>query len=42
MDAFNKLLAPVVDRWISEHASAGFDAQALADAARKALSARKS
>jgi TRAP-type C4-dicarboxylate transport system substrate-binding protein len=42
MDAFNRVLAPVVDRWISEHASAGFDAQALADAARKALAARKS
>jgi TRAP-type C4-dicarboxylate transport system substrate-binding protein len=42
MDAFNKVMAPVVDRWISEHASAGFNAQALADAARKALAARKS
>jgi TRAP-type C4-dicarboxylate transport system substrate-binding protein len=42
MDAFNKVMAPVVDRWISERASAGFNAQALADAARKALAARKS
>lgn len=42
MGAFNKVLAPVVDRWITEHANAGFDSKALADAARKAIAARKS
>lgn len=42
MGAFNKVLAPVVDRWVSEHANAGFDAQALVDAAKKAIAARKS
>lgn len=42
MDAFNEVLAPVVDRWISERASSGFDPAALADAAKKAMAARKS
>lgn len=42
MDAFNKVLAPVVDRWIADHADGGFDAAALADAAKKAIAARKS
>lgn len=42
MDAFNKVLAPVVDRWVAEHADAGFDAAALSDAAKKAIAARKS
>lgn len=42
MDAFNKLLAPVVDRWITERGNAGFDSAALADAAKKAIAARKS
>jgi len=35
MDAFNQMLAPVVDRWVSEHGD--FEAQALVDAARAAI-----
>ena len=41
MEAFNALLAPVVDRWIADR-SGSFDAAALADAAKKAIAARKS
>lgn len=41
MDAFNTQLAPVVDRWIEEHAG-DFDSAALAEAARSALAARQS
>jgi hypothetical protein len=42
MAAFNEVLAPVVDRWIAEHADAGFDPQALAEAARQAIMAHQS
>ena len=42
MDALNEVLAPVVDRWIAEHADAGFDGPALADAAREAIMAHQS
>jgi hypothetical protein len=35
MDAFNQVLAPVVDRWVSEHSD--IEAQALVDAARAAI-----
>jgi TRAP-type C4-dicarboxylate transport system substrate-binding protein len=39
MAEFNAALAPVVDRWIGEHADAGFDAAALVAAAREAMAA---
>ena len=42
MAAFNKVLAPVVDQWIGKYKDAGFDAAGLADAARKAIEARRS
>jgi TRAP-type C4-dicarboxylate transport system substrate-binding protein len=35
MEAFNQVLAPVVDRWVSEHDD--FEARALVDAARAAI-----
>jgi TRAP-type C4-dicarboxylate transport system substrate-binding protein len=35
MATFNEALAPVVDRWVSEHTD--FDAQALVDAAKAAI-----
>jgi hypothetical protein len=35
------VLAPVVDQWIEDR-SGDFEAQALADAAREALAARRS
>jgi TRAP-type C4-dicarboxylate transport system substrate-binding protein len=41
-EAFNAALAPVVDQWIEDRANEGFDSQALADAAREALAARRS
>jgi hypothetical protein len=41
MDAFNKVLAPVVDKWTASHANAGFDAKALVEAARKTIAAKK-
>lgn len=41
MAAFNKVLEPVVDRWIADHAKSGFNAGALAAAAKKAIAARK-
>ena len=41
MDAFNKVLAPVVDKWVANHANAGFDPKALVDVARKTIAAKK-
>ena len=41
MDAFNKVLAPVVDKWVAAHANAGFDPKALVEAARKTIAAKK-
>lgn len=41
MQAFNTVLAPVVDRWVAEH-EGSFDAAALVEAARSALAAKKS
>lgn len=41
MDAFNKVMAPVVDRWVDER-KGEFDAAALVTAAREAMTARKS
>lgn len=41
MQAFDAVLAPVVDRWIEQHAGS-FDAAAVTEAARKAMAARKS
>lgn len=40
MDEFNAALAPTVDQWVAQHSE--FDAQALVDAAREAIAARKS
>lgn len=41
MQAFDAVLAPVVDRWIEQH-DGSFDAAAVTEAARKAIAARKS
>jgi TRAP-type C4-dicarboxylate transport system substrate-binding protein len=41
-EAFNTVLAPVVDQWVEDRSDEGFDSRALADAAREALAARRS
>lgn len=42
MTEFNQALAPVVDRWVEDHASDDFAAQDYVDAAREAIAARAS
>ena len=42
MEEFNAAMATVVDRWVEEHASDDFDAEAYVDAAREAIAVHSS